>query len=502
MHTKSSLWTRVLLIVGIIAILMFIFNMFYFRLDFTGDKRYTLSNSTKDILKNLEDPVTVKAYFTEELPDGPMTTLKEDFKSLLEEYNRRSGGNVNYEFINPNESEDTEREAQEAGIQPVQLNKRERDQMSQIRAYLGAILSYEDKEEVLPFIQPGAAMEYALSSSIKKLSIDVKPIVGIIQGHGEPPLQEVGQALQELSSLYNIEPVTLATVDSIGKYEALAIFAPKDSFSAVDFSKLEEFLSSGKGIFAAINRVEQAQGGGTQAINTGLETWLSSKGLTVNTDLVADSKCGAIPIQRSIFTTRMNFPYLPMIQNFTEHPISGGIEQVVFPLASSITTDNTKEGITYNTLALSSSKSAANALPVMFDINKKWTETDFPMANIPIAVTAEGKLSGDTDSRIVLVGDGDFVVNGSGQQQQRLDPNNINLVVNSIDWLADDTGLNELRTKTVTSRPIKKELTDGQREMMKWGISLLPLMLTLLYGLFRFTLRRRKQNKWRNESYA
>jgi len=121
---------------------------------------------------------------------------------------------------------------------------------------------------------------------------------------------------------------------------------------------------------------------------------------------------------------------------------------------------------------------------------------------VPIAVTAEGNLSGETPSKLVVIGDGDFLVNGTGQQQQRLDPNNINLVVNSIDWIADDTGLNELRTKTVTSRPIKKELTDAQRTTMKWVISLMPILLVLLYGLFRSMVRRRKQNKWRNESYA
>lgn len=502
MQTKSALWTRVLLMIGIICVLMFILNRFYLRLDFTGDKRYTLSSSTKNIIKSLEDPVTVKAYFTEDLPEGPMTTLKEEFQSLLEEYNRRSGGNVVYEFINPNKSEETEKEAQELGIQPVQLNKRERDQISQIRAYVGAVLSYENKQEVLPFIQPGAAMEYALSSSIKKLTVETKPIIGILQGHGEPPLQEVGQALQELSSLYNIEPLNLSNVDSIGKYEAIAIFAPKDSFSGFDFAQLEQFLSMGKGIFVAVDRVEQAEGGGTKAINTGLESWLSSKGVTVNEDLLVDSKCGAIPIQRSIFTTRMNFPYLPMIQNFTDHVISAGIEQVVFPLASSITVDDTKSGVTYNTLATTSTKSNIETLPIIFDINKQWSDQDFPMSNLPIAVTAEGALSGEASSKLVVIGDGNFMVNGSGQQQQRLDPNNINLFVNSIDWIADDTGLNELRTKTVTSRPIKKELTDGQRTSMKWVISLLPILLILLYGFLRSLNRRRKQNKWRNESYA
>ena len=75
-----------------------------------------------------------------------------------------------YTFINPNEKEEVEQQATQAGVQPVMINVRDKDQMKQQKAYLGAVVQMGERTEVIPFMQPGAAMEYALASSVKKLS--------------------------------------------------------------------------------------------------------------------------------------------------------------------------------------------------------------------------------------------------------------------------------------------------------------------------------------------
>jgi len=75
-------------------------------------------------------------------------------------------------------------------------------------------------------------------------------------------------------------------------------------------------------------------------------------------------------------------------------------------------------------------------------------------------------------------------------------------MVNAIEWLNDDTGLSELRTKEVTSRPIKKELTDGEKSMVKWGNFLIPMLLISIYGFIRLQFRNRKKNKWRETRYV
>ena len=117
----------------------------------------------------MKEPVTVTAYISEELPPD-FARLRRDFKDELTEYSNRSGGKVLFEFVNPNKDEQSEQKAMQEGIQPVLINVREKDQMKQQKAYMGAVVHYGEKKEVIPFIQPGAAMEYSLSTSIKKLA--------------------------------------------------------------------------------------------------------------------------------------------------------------------------------------------------------------------------------------------------------------------------------------------------------------------------------------------
>ena len=90
---------------------------------------------------------------------------------------------------------------------------------------------------------------------------------------------------------------------------------------------------------------------------------------------------------------------------------------------------------------------------------------------------------------MVVIADGDFAVN---QNNQQLNPDNINLLVNGIDWLSDDTGLIELRTKGVSSRPIR-QMEDGTRTLIKWLNFLLPILLVLIYGVIRFQYRKNQR---------
>jgi ABC-type uncharacterized transport system involved in gliding motility auxiliary subunit len=121
------------------------------------------------------------------------------------------------------------------------------------------------------------------------------------------------------------------------------------------------------------------------------------------------------------------------------------------------------------------------------------------MSGIVVAGILEGKLSGESNSRIILVSDGDFAVNGS-QRGNQLPQDNVSLMVNSIDWLSDDTGLIDLRTKEITSRPVK-EMSDGTRAFLKWFNFLLPILLIIVYELIRMQINRNKRIKRMEVSY-
>lgn len=501
---KSKLFTSAALIIGIVIVLNLLANEYHLRLDLTEDRQFTLSNATRKILNDLEEPVTIKAYFSKDLPPHVSKT-RDDFQDLLIEFANRSDGQIVYEFVNPNEKESNEQEATQNGIRPVLINVREKDQVKQQKAFLGATVHLGEKKETIPFIQPGAAMEYALSTAIKKLSIDNKAKVGFISGHGEASLMEMVEANEQLGILYETSEVRLTdTTDIPQDIKTIAIIRPMDSIPESHLQKLDAFLSSGGRLLVAINKVQgDFRSLYGMPVNTGLEKWLKQKGVEVADNFVIDAQCGSVtmPQQFGAFTLQANvsFPYVPVIGTFANHPITSGLESVMLEFASEIrhTGDSTQK---FTALAFSSEKSAALPAPQYFNINKEWTENDFPQKYIPVAVAVEGNFSGKEVSRMVIVGDGDFPVNGPPQQQRRLQPDNINLLANAIDWLADDTGLIELRTKGAVSRPIR-EVDDGTKILLKYLNFLLPVVLVIVYGLMRAQKNSMRRTRLMNENF-
>ncbi len=503
MKQKKSIVTYLILVAGIIVLINLLASRFFFRLDFTSDKRYTLSQTTKDLLKDLKDPVTVTAYFSEGLPPNIDKTRK-DFKDLLSEYGTRSRGKVVYEFVNPNKDTQTEQEAMKNGISPVVINVREKDQSVQKKAFLGAVLKYGEKTEVIPFVQPGSAMEYTLSSGIKKLVADNKNLIGFIQGHGEPSTAMYSQAMEALSVLNEVEGVNLTDSTYLPKYKTLALIGPTDSIPDWQLKMLDDYLAGGGNMVIGINRVEgnlqQAMG---VEINTGLETWLANKGINVKSSFIIDSNCGSVNVMQKqgvfSFSTQVSFPYLPVFTHFADHPVTSGLETVLMQFASPVefTGDS---ALHYEPLIFSSEKSGTQNVPLYFNIEKKWSDSDYPLHNVVAGALLEGKIVGQNNSKMIIIGDGNFAVNGQGQQAQQVAPDNVNLLVNSVDWLSDDSGLINLRTRGVTSRMLE-QVTDARKSLLKWLNVLLPVLLIIGYGFLRTQKNRIIREKRRSENY-
>jgi gliding-associated putative ABC transporter substrate-binding component GldG len=495
----------ILTALGIILLVNVLSDTFFLRLDLTTDHRFTLSKATKNIIRNLEEPVTVTAYFSKDVPTD-LARTKNDFKDLLVEYNNLSKGQIVYEFIAPVAGEESEQKAVAAQIQPVIATVREKDQAKQQKVYLGAVVSMGEESEVIPFMQPGAAMEYALSSAIKKISVKVKPVIGLVQGHGEPGIAAIPQAANALNILYEVEPVYLNdTVNNLLKFKTIALVAPKDTIPPSHLAQFDEFLAKGGNLYLAVNRVEgklEVQRG--LSIHTGIEDWLAAKGLIVEDNFVVDSRCAQISVRQQqgafTFSTQVPFPYLPIIAKFADHPATKGLESLLLPFASTVayTGDTTKS---FTPLAQTSDMSGTLPSPVYFDVSKQWNKADFPMKGLTVAGLLKGKIAGQATSQILLVGDGDFAVNGEGEQARQQSPDNISFMVNSIDYLSDDTGLIELRTKGVSNRPLD-QIEDGKKAFLKYLNFLLPLLLIIIYGVFRSQYNRNLRNKRMEEGYV
>ena len=505
MKSNNSVYTYILLIVGVIIFINLLGDRFFLRLDFTADKRYTLSEATKNILGNLKEPVTVTAYISEELPQQ-FSQLRRDFKEELIEYSNRSKGKVMFEFVNPNKDDATEQKTMQEGISPVLINVREKDQVKQQKAYMGAVVHYGDKKEVIPYIQAGSAMEYSLSTSIKKMTVQNKPKVGILQGHGETSPNSLIQVMQSLSVLYDATPVNLDVISvNLSDFKTLVIINPHDTFPPADLAKLDEFLAGGKNICIAMNRVYgDLQKSTGSEVRTGLERWLEGKGVRVNPNFIIDQNCGSVMVNQQqgamTFQSSLRFPYLPLITKFAPHPVTKGLSSVMLQFASSIDFTSPGMDVSFTPLATTSEKSGTENPPLTFNINRNWQQQDFPRSGLTVCALVSGKLSGSMTSRMIIISDGDFPANGEGQQARQLPPDNLNLLVNSIDWLSDDTGLIDLRTKEVTSRPID-QMDDGKKAMYKYLNFLLPIFLIIGIGIGRFQSRRNLRMRRMNENY-
>jgi ABC-type uncharacterized transport system involved in gliding motility auxiliary subunit len=230
------------------------------------------------------------------------------------------------------------------------------------------------------------------------------------------------------------------------------------------------------------------------------------KGININENFVLDASNMPVSIQQEAMTPfgpgivnrRVEFPFFPLVANFSDHAITAGLEQMIFTFVSSINFSGDSTHV-FTPIVMSSEKSGTQSVSAWINVFKEWSENDFPLSNLTLAATLEGSLSGDAHSRMVVVADADFPV---ASQQQTPNPDNINLLVNSIDWLSDDTGLIDLRTKGAISRPIKEDLSDGKRTFLKYLNFLLPIFIIIIIGIIRFEIRRNQRIKRMEVGYV
>jgi ABC-type uncharacterized transport system involved in gliding motility auxiliary subunit len=348
-------------------------------------------------------------------------------------------------------------------------------------------------------------MEYDLTTSIKKISVEDKPKVALLQGHGEPGIQEVAQLAQQLSVLYDVEPYRIKATEDIPAYfKAVALINPSDTIPASDFDKLDNYMAQGGSVFVAHSNLNGDLSTGMLSVGSdlGLKDWLQTKNIAMGEQFVIDANSGSVTVQQQngvfSFRTQVKFPYFPRINDFPEHPATKGLEDIMLPFVSALSYTGADSATAYMPLMFTSELSGLAATPAYIDVNRKWTQGDFNGGPQVVALALEGPLVGTVNSRLVVVSNGQYVVNGNPPQQ--LSQDNVNFTSNAIDWLSDDTGLIDLRTKGVSARPLDK-VEDATREMLKYGNVLGPIILILIYALIRRQRNQAKRNKWREGTY-
>ncbi|MFZ1459680.1 MAG: GldG family protein, partial [Ignavibacteria bacterium] len=349
MNKKDAL-IKIGIIIGIIIVINIISKRVFTRVDLTKNKSYTLSPISKDVVSNLDDKLLVKAYFSNNLPP-PYNNLRRQVQDLLDDYRSYSGGNMNYEFLNPTsegegEGNELDKEAQKYGIQPVQIQAMDNDKLEVKRAYLGLVFLYGGKQEVIPVVQTAENLEYDVTGIIKKMKTTEKKKVGFVSGHGEVELSKLNQIQTVLNQQYDVSSVNLKSVAVIDPaISALIIMAPKSVFSESDKFKLDQFIMNGGNVAFLIDRIApnfQQQVVMGNEINVNLSDLLLNYGINIKLDLIRDLQCSAVQIQSQIgFPISVNYPFFPVITNIAKNnPAFNNIKSVVLTFASSIDTNN------------------------------------------------------------------------------------------------------------------------------------------------------------------
>lgn len=509
---KSQAITKALLILAILIVVNIISIRVFTRFDLTGQKLYTLTDASKKLVGSLDDRVIVKAYFTEDLP-APYNNNRREVLDMLNDYKAYSHGNLQYEFFNPTGSKG-EQEAQQQGIPPVQVQVVNNDKLEVKRAYLGLVMMYEDRKEVLPVIQNVRSLEYDISSALHRLTTRVKKKIGYTTGHGETDLTSLQQAYQGLSKQYTVAPVDLSKPISISSdISALLMIAPTKSFSDSVKFQIDQYLMHGGKIAFLLNAINASlQQQMAQPLSLGLDDLLAQYGVRINQDLVRDAQCANVNLmqQQMGFTiqSQIPFPYMVAASNFSpSNMIVKDLHNVIFPFVSSIDTSTAaSKGLKAEVLVRSSKHSGRQTGFFPIDPMHRYTVEELSESNIPLAVVIDGSfksffagkglatdsLAGNVsdkspDTRIVVVGDGDFM-----RDDVARNPDNLAFFANMIDYLTDDAGLITIRSKNV-ALPSLEEVSDGTKETVKYGNLLAPPMIVIVYGLLRWRSRRARK---------
>ncbi len=512
-----------LLYIVLIAAILVVFNMvgraLFFRLDLTQNRMYSLSNSSKQIIEKIEDRMVAKVYFSKDLP-GQYANSRRYLQDLLEEYQAYSHGQFHFEFINPDENKDTQTEAQGYGIPPVQLQVVENDKLEIKNVYMGMVLLYNDRKESIPVIQTSEGLEYNLTTAIKKVAQTDMKTVGIVSPEKESVSMDRLQ--KQLSQTYRTRMVNLDNSIPMD-ISTLVMNGWQDSVAVERLYQLDQFLLRGGKLFLGQGRIQDfLQEGFAAEIESNVFPFLEHYGLWIGKDLLIDRDCGQIQVQQRhgffSFANAIAYPPFPVVHNFNaENIIVKNLEQLRVFFVNEITpADSAMQFVPLLKTSQKTGSIASGMVPRQspmqgYSMDQGYNITphipnaqmqnpamqSFPLESKVIGALVSGaKRSYFADDpefssrdsflergtvEILLVSDNEFF---SDQRGGGI-PENTDFILNSVDYLAGDQELVEIRSRGVTARPLD-QLPDGARRFWKWFNILMPAFLVILLGLLRW----------------
>lgn len=436
------------LVLGLVLILFFNIVGYYIfaRLDLTSEKRYTLSKSTKKMLKSVDDVVFIRCYLEGEIP-ADYKRLRNETKEMINQF-RSYNPNIEFEFRNPNDFKDKKEQAEfyqrlfEMGFQPILKTSQQKD--GQVRQYMFPYLeiTHKGEKKIVSLISTkGTGEESIINSSVQNLEYNIyngirslmttsKDRVAIIRGHGEWELASIWDFITGINEFYAVDTLTInerinalteREYDSVknnvtmrNKYKALVIAKPLSVFSYKDLYILDQFVMHGGRILWLVDPLLCSMDSlranpETFAVTnyTGVEDPLFKYGVRLNTNLVMDMQAAKVPIVTGFYgdnTPQFSFfpwNFFPVVSPNPNHIITSKVNPVKLEFVSSI--DTIQNNITKTPLLVSSANSRIMNTPAIISLEMLKQKQDprlFNMPNLNLAMLLEGKFTSAFKNRL------------------------------------------------------------------------------------------------------
>ncbi len=546
---------NLLLVILGIVILNIVGNYFYKRYDLTQDHRFTLSKAAKSTIATLESPIFIEVFLEGDFP-SEFKRLQAETKHLLEEFEAFNPNIkyqfVNPSVIEGDAEALIKFGAKPAQVEVKENGKVSTQQIFPwaIATYKGRPikipllknqLGISSEERVQNSIQN---LEYAFADGFNKLVHPKKRKVAVIKGNGELEDKYVVDFFTSLRDYYYIAPFTLdsaaispvKTLDQIKEFDLIVIANPTESFTENEKYILDQYTMSGGSSLWLIDAVELKKDsvsgndfGFGKELN--LTDFFFKYGIRVNPNLVKDVYSAPILLasgsERESQYNRYPWFYNPLSSSANNHPIVTNIEAVKFEYASSI--DTLPNSLKKTVLLSSSPISKIVGMPVEIDISKEITknltivnegpsEKEYNAREIPLSILLEGSfpsaysnrikpfkiatdLSKSEPTKMVVISDGSIIINqfqGNRPLELGFDKwtnafyGNKEFLLNTVNYLLDDSGLINIRSKEISVPFLDPQKVAEQRIVWQLVNILLPLVLLAIFGLGFTYLRKQK----------
>lgn len=562
MTQKKSIRKRkdiiVLIAVLVIVVLINFVGTFLFnRFDLTSEKRYTLSESSRKLLKKIDDVVYIKVYLQGDFNPN-FTRLKNETKELLDEFRAYSNGNIEYELINPlenpnkEETDKIEKQLYDKGIMPEQIVDRSSQKVSETLIWPGAIISYKGKESVWQIYKrqlnfdPEQSinnsiqeMEYGLTNAIRKTTLIKKPEVLFIEGHDELDTIRGADFMRSVAEYYNVSRVNInQKLYALKGADAIVIAQPDSMFNEKDKFIIDQFIMhGGKALWLIdpvyVNRDTLTTRGYSLGFNNALnlEDMLFKYGVRLNPVLVQDLQCAQVPVNVGFKQGQPDFKpfywnYYPLLLPSSNHPIVKNLDLIRTEYIGTLDTVFAKN-VTKTILLQTSRYTKTQPTPVRIlaaQVKLKPQESQYNNSFQNVACLLEGEFESNYKNRIttkiledtifdfkgkslptkmIIVADGDIAKNEYQKGTGMIFPTgydiytkqqfaNKTFLLNCMNYLLDDEGLLQLRSREVKLRLLDKKKIATQ--VSKWKLINvgLPLIIIIFFGLIQYYIRKKK----------